>query len=349
VNRDRALYVLSRSPVVLAILAIPILYLPFADNLSHALVHTFRLFMIFSFALAVLLSMSILQFFSLLQILTLTLTLPYAYALYTNSSFEVVDISHIENVLNYKNHVGVIGALAAVCSFWMIGERRRIVLSACGLTFSLFVVFALSQSATGIVIAVVGLGVLLLRQAMQSFKVSTAARFYMSLSLFISATLVICGFLGYVMISSEQILEVLGRDATFTGRLDIWFQSYALILDRPIFGYGYEILEDDTGTSPVYIRDFLTHLHNSWLNIALQFGMLGIILHLIAYGKIWMQSRVFSAFDLNMGALFLALLSILIVHSVVESSFMMSRGELSFLTFVLLLAPVEPKPRTLFD
>jgi exopolysaccharide production protein ExoQ len=339
VKRDKSLLVVTKSPIVIALLLLPILYLPFSDNLTHALAHTTRLFMMFLSSVAVVLLMSMRTFFSILQLVTLALTVPYAYALYSNVSFEVVNVSQLEDILNYKNHVGAIGAVAGVCSAWMIVEKRRILFSVFGLIFALFVVFVLSHSATSMVIAVTGLCSLLFFFAIQRLRNFVALKYYIIL------ILLFCVFIVYLMIDSDQILELLGRDPTLTGRSDIWAWSYPLIADRPIFGYGYEALNDPEGLrehNVFYVQDALTHLHNSWLNIAFQFGLVGVVLHLVAYVVIGLHGRaLLLSSEFRLGALIVSLLSMLLVHSTVETSFMLSRGELSFLTFILLLAPLN--------
>jgi O-antigen ligase len=265
------------------------------------------------------------------------LTILYGYALYTNAGFEKIDASIFENILNYKNQIGIVTALAGLCCAWMISENRRILFSIVGLALSLFVSFVLSQSATSIVIVVVGLFSFFIALSTQWMRKSAVLKYYMFLSL------AFCAFFAYWIFDFDQIFQSLDRDSTLTGRTDIWRQGYLLIADRPIFGYGYEILEGETLVS-VVSGTFVPHLHNSWLNITLQFGVAGVLLHLVAYISIAKRGlAVLKSFEFKLGALVVAMLCMLLVHSTVESSFMMSRGVLSFLTFVLLLTPLNSR------
>lgn len=78
------------------------------------------------------------------------------------------------------------------------------------------------------------------------------------------------------------VLEALGRDATLTGRTDIWAVLIDMIKARPWTGYGYGafwVVED----GPVHWVRVITAwpvptAHNAWLETALAIGLPGVIL-----------------------------------------------------------------------
>jgi O-antigen ligase len=76
---------------------------------------------------------------------------------------------------------------------------------------------------------------------------------------------------------------VLGKDATLTGRTNIWQGVLYEIHKRPLLGYGYGAVWDDrSGWGPVYwitkIAGFrAAHAHNSWLEQWLGLGIVGLI------------------------------------------------------------------------
>ena len=95
----------------------------------------------------------------------------------------------------------------------------------------------------------------------------------------------------------SPILDLLGKDMTFTGRLTIWDNAISCILNKPIFGYG--VLTNDTmvnflGRSSTGIWAGATHCHCQFLQIAFQGGFIALLLLISIIGidiykctKIW--------------------------------------------------------------
>jgi exopolysaccharide production protein ExoQ len=82
------------------------------------------------------------------------------------------------------------------------------------------------------------------------------------------------------------ILKALGKDASLTGRTEIWPPVIEAISRNPIFGYGYASvfrnpLLEPTRTIESKIPFYAFHPHNSYLDIALQVGILGVAFYLI--------------------------------------------------------------------
>lgn len=101
----------------------------------------------------------------------------------------------------------------------------------------------------------------------------------------------ICGvfsILGVILVGPGVILEALGRDATLTGRTDIWAGLIEAVAARPWTGYGYGVfwtLDD----GPVYwVRQAtawdVPTAHNAWLETALAIGLPGVALALFVVG-----------------------------------------------------------------
>ena len=93
--------------------------------------------------------------------------------------------------------------------------------------------------------------------------------------------LLLLGFV--VLVASNLVLAALGKDATLTGRTQIWTAVMRRIQDRPWLGYGYGAVWDDTAPwSPLAwiikqagFRPY--HAHNSWLQQWLDLGIAGLI------------------------------------------------------------------------
>ena len=81
-----------------------------------------------------------------------------------------------------------------------------------------------------------------------------------------------------------QIAPLLGRDATLSGRTEIWQQVWIAILHRPWLGYGFSAFwQGFSGPSwnvVVALRFVLFHAHNGFLEIWLELGACGLVIFL---------------------------------------------------------------------
>jgi exopolysaccharide production protein ExoQ len=84
--------------------------------------------------------------------------------------------------------------------------------------------------------------------------------------------------LGAFLPFSDHIAAVLGRDATFTGRTDIWALVLDAVWQKPLLGFGYAVATGDfKGISPVQELG-AGHAHNGYLDVLLGTGAVGLVL-----------------------------------------------------------------------
>ena len=108
---------------------------------------------------------------------------------------------------------------------------------------------------------------------------------------------------GVLLIGPGVILEALGRDASLTGRTDIWAGLLEAIAARPLTGYGYGVFWSvDDG--PVFwlrqVTDWdVPTAHNAWLETALSLGLPGaaLALYVVAAGLVRAVSRLFQGLE----------------------------------------------------
>lgn len=97
--------------------------------------------------------------------------------------------------------------------------------------------------------------------------------------------------------AADAFLEFLGKDPTLTGRTQLWQAIWRRIEARPLTGYGYGAVWDNTATwSPgQWIgRDadgfFADHAHNSWLEAWLNFGLVGLLVFAAWFAMVWLRT-----------------------------------------------------------
>jgi O-antigen ligase len=96
----------------------------------------------------------------------------------------------------------------------------------------------------------------------------------------------------FIILASDVFFHLLGKDATFTGRTQIWAAAMRQIEERPWLGYGYAaVWSDKSGWGPlawiVHDAKFTPqHAHNSWIEQWLGMGIVG----LCAWGLFYLQT-----------------------------------------------------------
>ena len=104
---------------------------------------------------------------------------------------------------------------------------------------------------------------------------------------------VVLALLVIVLVDSNLLLNLMGKDATLTGRTKIWAAVLRQIHLSPLTGYGYGAVWDDTsGQGPLaWIskdQGFVIHeAHNSWLGVWLELGYIGLIAWALLFAGVW--------------------------------------------------------------
>ena len=103
--------------------------------------------------------------------------------------------------------------------------------------------------------------------------------------------------LGFIVaFDADLLLGLLGKDATLTGRTKIWAGVLRQIHQRPITGYGYGAVWDNTslwGPLAQISKDqgFVIHeAHNSWLGVWLELGYIGLGAWGLLFVGVWVRT-----------------------------------------------------------
>lgn len=172
----------------------------------------------------------------------------------------------------------VFGALLAA------GSVRR----ASGITWIVVagVVFALTRSATVILVAVIVL--VALGFALWARRVGPDRRrgvYWTAGATLVASVALLIGLW-------DRLLDLFGKSEDLTGRFDIWNSVIGLASERPWFGWGWvgywvPWVEPFEGLA---VRKGVTYLqaHNAWLDVWLQLGIIGVIAFAsIVIGALW--------------------------------------------------------------
>ena len=187
-----------------------------------------------------------------------------------------------QGVYLHKNNLAMQMSLSAIIFLIsLMGSRRKKwgVLAA-GLVFSILLVL-LSRAATGLVLLITLTAVL---------PLCSILRFRWDLRMpVLMIGLVVAGGAN-VLISryQEYLLGSVGKDATLTGRTDLWPYVWEMVEKRPWLGYGYEGFwrgwsSEECGYVWRAVGWLPPHAHNGLLELLLAFGWLGTAIFLLGF------------------------------------------------------------------
>jgi len=175
-------------------------------------------------------------------------------------------------VMTSKNTLGFWATIAVLANATMLGNgatggKKLLCLAGliCGLIALLFSVSATSLLA----LLVSGLVMSYLFLAFR-FELGFIATFILG---------IMCAALVAFAFYNIDTAELIGRSGDLTGRSEVWAQTWKLIQERPLTGYGYGTIWYPTESS-LWIQQTLTdfswkvyHAHNGLLQLASEIGM----------------------------------------------------------------------------
>lgn len=186
-------------------------------------------------------------------------------AVYQSGSFQ--------GLASHRNYMGYLACLATLVFLYQwFGRGVRRLRDGIWVVLAIAVV-VMTRSVTSLLMTVLWGLVLLI--AIRLIRSKSKFRGFNAIALF---ALAVTG--GTVaVINFAEFTDQLGRDATLTGRTDIWETVLMHIEQRPIFGFGWAsvwAIGDSVGDSIRGTLGFpISHAHNGFLNDALQLGWAG--------------------------------------------------------------------------
>jgi len=114
----------------------------------------------------------------------------------------------------------------------------------------------------------------------------------------------------------EPVTDVLGRDATLTGRTDIWLRLLPVAMERSIVGHGFGGFWTNT-TREVY---HISEGHSGYLDVILDLGFFGLMLFSMFLLSSCRKAQKELDHDFYWGSLWICYLLMAVVHNITESS-----------------------------
>lgn len=205
-----------------------------------------------------------------------------------------------------------------------------------------FLLLFLSRSTTSLLVCLVILA---------AFFVITL-RVPITVKMFLTPTPVLAIYLLIVNLTPyspmEFVLDIVGKDATFTGRTDLWAAVMDSFRENKYFGLGYNgFWVGKFGESSFFTSSLnwsrMVQAHNGYLDILNELGMVGFAIFLAFLGQALFRGFRFLKRNRQQGLVFLLIIIIAILSNFMESSFcrLVTLTWLMFLVSFVVMTPVN--------
>jgi O-antigen ligase len=136
-----------------------------------------------------------------------------------------------------------------------------------------------------------------------------------------------------------EMLRLMGRDPTLTGRTEVWSALVPSILKQPLLGYGfYSFWLGVTGESANVITSlhwFFGYAHNGLLEIVLQLGLVGLVVFLVTLGQAIKDAWVCIRLRRSIGVeWYVGIIVLVVLYNVDEATVVLPNDLLSILYVV---------------
>ena len=196
----------------------------------------------------------------------------------------------------------------------MAPERRKLWF---GLAVVPVMLILLSTSKTALVVLVLSLASMGFVAVVKSGPLRAVVATWLAVVFVIGGGLLIA-------METDTFFALLGKDATLTGRTEIWSGIMQQMAEHPWKGFGYGAVWDDPSfTGPKAWIGYQAHFtpadaHSGWLELYIALGLGGVILFALFLTQIWAQS-LWAAYTSPGGWLALPLIASFTVTMLTES------------------------------
>lgn len=228
-----------------------------------------------------------------------------------------------------KNQLGRVCFIAAYFLVWTIVNkwqerhfkfvRQQIWIDVVILVITLFLLkgpgIGKMLSITSIITLVLGLGtffgLLLMQKSKRLVGVKTLQVAIVSCIIIGTASIFVGG-----LVVGESITEAVGREATLTGRIEIWAKLLPMAMEEPLVGHGV----GGFWTDKFVKEERFNSGHNGYLDILLDYGFVGLLFFSLFLLSSCRKAHDELLHDYNWGSFWIGLLVMGVVYSVAEAT-----------------------------
>ena len=192
-------------------------------------------------------------------------------------------------VYNHKNGLGKWMVLSTAIFFLQsIRNPKTHIWIYLGLIFSTLLLVMSKSSSSIVNLLVVGIVFSILKTWRWNYLVMVPATFLI--------TLLGSGFLLWFNSNSAMLFDSVGKDATLTGRTELWSLAFDFACRKPFFGYGYGGFWEKPNGAAMEIWQSINwqapNAHNGFLDLFLGLGLSGIVIIGISFLNTFIQSTI---------------------------------------------------------
>ena len=266
-------------------------------------------------------------------------SLVFAIAIPSYGRMQVIEPGAWDGAFMHKNQLGGM-AIVGIIAFY--AQMKSTTGTAKTIWTSLIVIsivlIAGSRAATPIVASILILSMLFLRPILRVVDIvdfSMTAMFFLAFVFFA---------IPLVVLFLPELLGALGKDTTLTGRTDLWFFGLRALAEQPFLGYGFDTYwQDSSFYGGKQLRASVgweaPHIHNSWLQVALDLGLVGLFLFAAVFVRSVMTSvRLASATHSAAHFAVLMFFGYLTIYSISEDIFFLRNSIEHMLMFAFVVA-----------
>jgi O-antigen ligase len=233
-------------------------------------------------------------------------------------------------LFDQKNVFARVIVLTAIVVFASVRRSMGGILTAAFTFLAATALIILTQSITAVVALV---GLILILQFAPALRWTGRVRTLIGFSAAVMVAPAIFLLIHYWAL----ILNLLGRNGTLTGRAQLWAISVSSIELKPILGYGYSafwMVSAEALRINAVLRWTVPHAHNAYIDLALELGLVGLVLYVAAYIVALWRAVGYMRTDPEPGAKWpLVYFCFILLYSLTESSVLVP-GSIFWMLFV---------------
>ncbi|NYF79615.1 O-antigen ligase family protein [Granulicella arctica] len=199
------------------------------------------------------------------------------------------------------------------------------------------IAIAFSHAATGYMLTVVYIVYAVTLKTVRDFRKKDY--FVAFILLFVAFAAVIA----VIILQPDFLFKLLGKDATLTGRTEIWEAVLGSIAKRPLFGYGYQAFwlgfKGESYRIILTVTWALAQAQNGFLDVLLELGIAGLSIVLLLFGFAFRDGitcllRSYDEEHLRAVEWYLAIIILTLIYNL-DESFLFEPRHLGSMMFVI--------------